>query len=131
VEEQPSFDSPQTEATQSEKIAAFTRRMGRVLGGSLLGSTIYTAIIGPRSLRGFFDGLFFAGALLLVIAIMPLITEIFNRSTVTFGAKDRRLEDVLGEKKRQDKPSDTNTFLFGLGGILVIVLSSIIGLAVS
>ncbi len=129
MEEQPSFEPSESEAEASrqEKAVGFAKRLGIVLIASLAGALLYALVVGPQSLRGFSDGLFIAGAVLLIIGLLPLITEIFGRSTMAFRKGDRSLRDVLDEERERSQRSDKVSFLFGIGGIIVIALSFIIG----
>lgn len=128
MEEQPSFEShePSASYTRREQAADFLRRMGKTLAVSLAASVLYALIVGPRSVVGFSDGLFFAGAILLVIGLLPLVSEIFSRSTVSFGSKDQSFEEILDQQRERAQRGGTLTYLFGVSGIIVIVLSYVI-----
>lgn len=128
MEEQPSFEAtnPPAKLTRRVQLADFIRRVRGVLALSLLGSVLYALIVGPRNLAGFSDGLFIAGAILLIVGLLPLVSEIFSRSTISFNAEDRSLEDILEERRGQVQRGETMTYLFGVSGIVVIVLSFLI-----
>jgi hypothetical protein len=125
MEEQPSFESvtsPAT-ATRRERAADFVRRVGKVLAVSLVASVLYALIVGPRSLVGFSDGLFFAGAILLIIGLLPLVSEIFSRSAVSLSSEDHSFEEILEQQRERAQRGGALTYLFGVSGIIVIVLS--------
>ena len=128
MEEQPSFESTDSpvKLTRREQLADFMRRVTGVLVISLVGSALYVLIVGPRNLVGFSDGLFIAGAILLIVGLLPLVSEIFSRSTVSFSSEDRNLEDILDEQREQVQRGETMTYLFGVSGIIVIALSFLI-----
>lgn len=128
MEEQPSFESHESPATftRREQAADFVRRMGKVLAVSLVASVLYALIVGPRNLVGFSDGLFFAGAILLIIGLLPLVSEIFSRSSVSFSSEDKSFEEILEQQREQAQRGGALTYLFGVSGIIVIVLSYVI-----
>jgi len=128
MEEQPSFEAtdPPVKLTRREQLADFIRRVRGVLALSLVGSVLYALIVGPRNLAGFSDGLFIAGAILLIVGLLPLVSEIFSRSTISFSAEDRSLGDILEERRGQVQRGETMTYLFGVSGIIVIALSFLI-----
>ena len=100
--------------------------MGKILAVSLLASVLYALIVGPRNVVGFSDGLFFAGAILLVIGLLPLVSEIFSRSTVSLSSEDKSFEEILEQQREQAQRGGALTYLFGVSGIIVIVLSYVI-----
>ncbi len=129
MEEQPSFEASESKAkgSRQERIAVFFKQLVVVLIISFVGSTLYTLIIGPQNTNGFSSGLFIVGAILLVIGLLPLLSDIFGRSTVTLRKKDQTLKDVLdGERERSQRDSSISSLLT-VGGFIVIVLSFIIG----
>ena len=128
MEEQPSFESLKSPATRTrrEQAADLVRRVGKVLAVSLVASVLYALIFGPRNLVGFSDGLFFAGAILLIIGLLPLVSEIFSRSSVSFSSEDRSFEEVLEQQRARVQRGGETTYLFGVSGIIVIVLSYMI-----
>ena len=131
MEEQPSFEpNSEAEAAPHRQTADWIRRIGRILLVSFVGSAFYALVVGPRNLTGFSNGLFIAGAILLTIGIMPLVSEIFSRATVTLRLEDPSFEDVLEEGRRQVQRGETATYLFGVSGAIIIVLSFIISLSV-
>jgi hypothetical protein len=127
VEEQPYSDPSEEETLPEPWPTRVGSRMGRVLFFSLVGALGYALVIGPRTLVGVSNGLFVVGALLLVIGLMPLLGEIFGRATVTFGSKDPSFEDVLEEERRHGKSGGAMAFAFDVSGIILIVLSLIVG----
>jgi hypothetical protein len=128
MEEQPPFEHSQNEAQAAQQgwRSGFAKRLGRILMVSVLGSVLYALVVGPRNMRGFADGLFLAGAVLLVIALFPLVGEIFGRTTVPFRLEGRSLDDVLAEERARSQRGGTITYLFGISGIIVVALSFII-----
>jgi hypothetical protein len=123
MEEQPSFEPGDAQAQPP----GFIKRLGRVLAVSMAGAALYALAFGPRSLVGFANGLFWAGAILLLIALFPMVSDVVNRSTVTMRAQDQSFEEIMQETRARSEQSDTHTFLFGVSGIIVIVVSFIIG----
>jgi hypothetical protein len=101
--------------------------MGKVLAVSLVASVLYALIFGPRNLVGFSDGLFFAGAILLIIGLLPLVSEIFSRSSVTFSSEDHSFEEVLEQQRARVHRGGEMTYLFGVSGIVAILFSYLIG----
>ena len=132
MEEQPSIEptDSQEPTSHQRRMAGFSRRLAVLLAASLLGAVLYTVVIGPQNLRGFSDGLFIIGAALLIIGLLPLFADIFNRSTVTFRRKERSFQDVLDEERDRSQQNDNITFLLGIGGTIIIVLSLILGFSV-
>jgi hypothetical protein len=132
MEEQPSFESSQSEAEPSrqEKVSSSARRLGIVLILSLLGAALYAFVIGPRNVRGFSDGLFITGAVLLAISLLPLLSSIFGRSTLSFRKQNRTMRDVLDEERERNQRDEKLSFLLGIGGFIVIALSFLIGFSV-
>ncbi len=128
MEEQPSFESsaPEGKAERRRQITSFGTRMGRVLLASFVGAALYALVVGPRDFVGFSDGLFIAGAVLLVVGLMPLAAEIFGRATVSFRLEDGDLKDVLNQGRHHSRQGETTTFLFGISGIIVVALSFLI-----
>jgi hypothetical protein len=129
MEEQPSFEASESkvEGSRQERIAGFVKKLVVVLVISFVGSTLYSLIVGPQNLDGFSNGLFIAGAILLIIGLLPLLSDIFGRSTVTLRKKDQTLKDVMdGERERSQRDSGISSLLT-LGGLIVIGLSFIIG----
>jgi hypothetical protein len=123
MEEQPSFESGSAQAQPP----SFIKRLGRVLAGSMAGAALYALAFGPRSLVGWANGLFWAGAILLLIALFPMFSDVVNRSTVTMRAKDQSFEEIMQETRARGEQGDTHTFLFGVSGMIIVALSFIIG----
>ena len=128
MEEQPSFE-PQ-EATTSvsgrSRMARFVKQLALLLAASVGAAVVYALVFGHQTVRGFSDGLFVIGALLLIVGLLPLISEVFGRSTVSFRLKDQTLEDMMEEQRKRSKKDDSLTYLFGVGGIIIVVLSKYI-----
>ncbi len=123
MEEQPSFEPGSIQAQPP----SFIKRLGRVLAASMVGAALYALAFGPRSLVGFANGLFWIGAILLLIALVPMFNDIVGRSTVTMRAQDQSFEDIIQETRERSEQGDTYTFLFGISGMINVVLSFIIG----
>jgi hypothetical protein len=132
MKEQPSYDyfKPESEVQEQRRALDFVKRLGSILLASFAGSALYTLVVGPRNLVGLSNGLFFAGAILLIVGLMPLIREIFGRTTVSRRLKDHRLEGVSEEEQRSGHQGDPSSTLFGVSGVIVLALSFIIGLSV-
>ncbi len=125
MEEQPSFE-PSSRADRREQTRGFVRSVGRILAVSLVGAGLYALVVGPRRLTGVADGLFVAGAILLIIGLFPLIGEIFGRASMSFRMADRSFSEALDEEKTRTRQGETMTFLFGVSGIIVVALSFIV-----
>lgn len=132
MEEQPSIEPADSEeqTSRQRRVADFSRRLAILLAVSLLGAVLYAAVIGPQNLRGLSDGLFILGAALLIIGLLPLFADIFNRSTVTFRRRERSFQDVLDAERDRSQQNDNITYLLGIGGTIIIVLSLILGFSV-
>jgi hypothetical protein len=118
------------QTSRQRRVADFSRRLAILLAVSLLGAVLYAAVIGPQNLRGLSDGLFILGAALLIIGLLPLFAGIFNRSTVTFRRRERSFQDVLDAERDRSQQNDNITYLLGIGGTIIIVLSLILGFSV-
>jgi hypothetical protein len=129
MEEQPSFEKIEPKA-QSSRVRVFVQKLAIILVASLAGSALYALLLGPRNLVGVSNGLFIAGAILLVVGLFPLLNEIFGRSTVSFRLEDGGLEEVLEDERGRSRRGDSVTFLFGISGIIVVALSFLVSLAV-
>ena len=129
MEEQPSFESQEETAPVSRRsrVTRFVKQLAILLAASAGAAVIYALVFGHQTVRGFSDGLFLIGALLLIVGLLPLVSELFGRSTVSYRLKDRTLEDVMEEQRKRAKKDDSLTYLFGFGGIIVIVLSFWVG----
>ncbi len=128
MEEQPPVEGAQGAAGGGAP--GFAKRLGRVLLVSFAGSALYALVIGPRNMRGLADGLFIAGAILLLVALSPLIRDILSRTTLPFRLEERSLGDAMDEERDRHQQGETVTYLFGLSGIIVVALSFIISLYV-
>jgi hypothetical protein len=129
MEEQPSFEKTEEKAAQS-KVRAFVQNLAIILVASLAGSGLYALLVGPRNLIGVSNGLFIAGAILLIIGLFPLLNEIFGRSTVSFRLEEGGLDEVLEDERGRSRRGETVTFLFGISGIIVVALSFLVSFAV-
>ena len=129
MEEQPSFEKIEPKAAPS-RIRVFVQKLAIILVASLAGSGLYALLLGPRNLVGVSNGLFIAGAILLVIGLFPLLNEIFGRSTVSFRLEEGGLEELLEDERGRSRRGDSVTFLFGISGIIVVALSFLVSLAV-
>jgi hypothetical protein len=129
MEEQPSFEPQQSqEQTPGQgRLPDFVRRLGRVLLISLVGAVLYALVFGPQDRVGFANGLFWVGTILLMIALIPTLGDMFGRSTVVFRDEDLSFDEIVQETRGRSRKSETGTFLYGLGGAIVIVLSLIVG----
>jgi hypothetical protein len=132
MEQQPSFDphEPGGRAERTERRLAFLKGLGRALAVSLVGSALYALLIGPRSLTGFADGLFLAGAILFAIGLMPLIGDIYGRATATLTAEERKFEDILEEQRTRRQRTGSGSYLYGVAGVIAIALSLIVSFSV-
>lgn len=132
MEQQPSFGphEPGARAERTERMLCFLKRLGRALTVSLVGSALYALLIGPRSLTGFADGLFLAGAILFTIGLMPLIGDIYGRATATLTAEDRKFEDILEEQRTRRQRTGSGSYLYGVAGVIAIALSLIVSFSV-
>ena len=125
-----SLKPPESElnATRRGRGVNFVRRAGRVLMLGLAGSALYALVVGPRSLTGLSDGLFIAGAILLVIGLMPWLSQIVGRATAPVSQKDSSLQDILDKQREHSQRADPTVLLFSISGIVIIAFSFIIGL---
>lgn len=129
MEEQPSFEKPEDGAAQ-RKARNFLQRLVVVLVVSLVGSGLYALLVGPQNFIGFSNGLFLTGAILLIIALFPLLNEIFGRATVSFRLEEGGLQEVLEDERGRSRQGETVTFLFGSSGIIVVALSLLFSLLI-
>lgn len=123
MEEQPSFESDVAQV----RPPSFIKRLGRVLAFSVVGAALYALILGPRNTVGLANGLFWIGAILLLIALFPMFSDVINRSTVTMRSQEQSFEEIMQDARQRSKQGDTHTFLFGVSGMIVVALSFIIG----
>ena len=132
MEQQPTIGphEPAARGERTERMLGFLKRLGRALAVSLVGSALYALLIGPRSLTGFADGLFLAGAILLAIGLMPLVGDIFSRTTVTLTAEDRKFEDILEEQRTRRQRRGSDGYLYGVAGVIAVALSLVLSFSV-
>jgi sulfite exporter TauE/SafE len=124
MEEQPSFEPDVAQVAQRP---SFIKRLGRVLAFSVVGAALYALVLGPRNTVGLANGLFWIGAILLLIALFPMFSDVINRSTVTMRSRDQSFEDIMQDARQHSEQGDTLTFLFGVSGMIVVALSFILG----
>ena len=131
MEQQPSFEPEGADRTVSRRsrLAVFVKQLSLLLVASVGAAGGYALLFGHQTMSGFSDGLFLLGALLLIVGLLPLLSDVFGRSTVLFRQKDQTLEDVMEEQRQRVKKDDSLAYLFGTGGIIVIVLSLLVGFA--
>ncbi len=132
MEEQPSIEPAQSDETISwqRRLTDFLKRLVPLLAVSVVGAGLYALATGSRSLRGLSDALFVVGAALLIIGLLPMVADIFSRSTVTFRRGERTFQNVLDEERDRNQRDDKITYLFGIGGVIIIALSFLIGFSV-
>jgi len=106
------------------------KQLALLLAASVGAGVVYSLVFGHQTMRGFSDGLFLIGALLLIVGLLPLIGDVFGRSTLSFRLKDQTLEDVMEEQRKRSKTGDSMTVLCGVGGMIIIALSFLIGFSV-
>lgn len=134
MEQQPSFEAQEAVTTVSRRTkgARFIKQLALLLLASVGAAMAYMLVFGHQTWRGFSDGLFLVGALMLIVGLLPLISDVFGRSTVSFRLKDQTLEDVMEEEQRKRaKKDDSMTVLFGVGGVIIVVFSFLIGFSAS
>jgi hypothetical protein len=132
MEEQPSIEPahPDDTGSRQRRMMDFMKRLAPLLVVSVAGAGLYAFVSGSRNLRGFSDALFVIGAALLIIGLLPMVVDIFSRSTVTFRRGERTFQDVLDEERDRSQRDDKITYLFGIGGVIIIALSFLIGFSV-
>ena len=108
----------------------FVKRLGIVVLVSFVGALLYALIFGPRSTIGVSDGLFLGGAALLLIALFPLLGDFFSRRPLPSSQAERSDEGSAREERTLGQLAESTPFLLGIGGIVVIALSFIVGLSV-
>jgi hypothetical protein len=130
MEQQPSFESQEADRNISRRsrVAVFVKQLGLLLAASAGAAVVYAFVFGNQTMRGFSDGLFLVGALLLIVGFLPLVGDVFGRSTVSSRRKDQALEDVM-ERQRKRIKDNSLAYLFGAGGIIIVVFSLWVGFA--
>jgi hypothetical protein len=126
MEEQPASESRDSGTPRRTSAEAFIKRLGKVLAAGAVGAFVYMLAFGPRNLVGASNGLFVTGAILLLIGLVPLVSEIFNRTTIASRLKDGNLDEVLKEQSQQVQQGQKLTFLFGLAGMLMVLVSFVL-----
>ena len=122
---------PEMNATRSGRAVDNLKRAGRFLMLGFAGSALYALVVGPRSLTGLSDGLFIAGAILLLGGLMPWLSQTFSRATTSVNPKDTSLQDILEKQRERSQRTDPTVLLLSISGIIIIVFSFVIGLFVS
>ncbi len=128
MEEQPSFEPQSREGSARGRVPDFVKRLGRILVVSFIGAALFALIFGPRDTGGVANGLFLIGALLLLISLFPMLSDIINRATVSFRMQGHNLEEVFQETQDRNQQSEASVYLFGIGGMIVIAWSLLVGL---
>ena len=133
MERQPSVEStePEMNATHRGRAVDTLKRAGRFLMFGLAGAALYALVVGPRNLTGLSDGLFIAGAILVVIGLVPWLSQTFSRATAPVGQKDTGLQEILEKQRERSQRTDPTVLLLSISGIIIIVFSFVIGSLVS
>ena len=71
--------------------------------------------------------LFLAGAILLIVAFLPLFKETLSPRRQPSRVEDRNEDDVKEEEQGRSKLIESTPFLFGIGGVILVALSLIVG----
>jgi hypothetical protein len=105
-------------------------RLGLILLASLGAAGVYALLTGTQRPKALSDGLFFVGTLLMLVALMPLASQMVNR--VRFAAQwdDQDAEEILEKARERGRQDDRIIILFGIGGVIVMALSIVIGFSV-
>lgn len=129
----PSVESTESEmnATRRERAEDSLRRAGPYLILGLAGAALYALVVGPRSLIGLSDGLFIAGAILMVIGLVPWLSQTFSRAAAPIGRKDKSLQEILEEQRDRSQRTDPAFFVISVSGVVFVVCSFVIGSLVS
>jgi hypothetical protein len=133
MERQPLVEStePDMNATRRERPVDTLKRAGRFLMLGLAGAAFYALVVGPRNLAGLSDGLFIAGAILMVIGLVPWLSQTFSRATTPVGQKDTGLQEILEKQRERSQRTDPTVLLLSISGIIMIVFSFVVGSLVS
>lgn len=123
MEDQPLFEPSPPSTSRRAWVRLFVRHVGRVLAVSVVGAALYAAAVGPRNITGLANGLFIAGAVLLLISLFPLVSEVFGRATLPFRANRQNLSQLLQDEQDRARQQDMLTYVFGVSGIIVVALS--------
>ena len=108
----------------------FVKRLSSVVMVCVGGALLYALVFGPRTVVGISDGLFLAGAILLLIALFPLLSDFFGRRTLPSPKAERSDEGSSEGERPLSQLVESTPFLLGASGIVVIALSFIVGLSV-
>lgn len=131
MEQQPSIEPQEVDRTLSRRsrVAVFVKKLGLLLVASTGSSIVYALVLGHQTMRGFSDGLFLVGALLLSVGFLPMVGDAFGRSSVSSRRKDKTLEDVMEEQRKRIKKDNSLAYLLGAGGVIIVALSLLVGFA--
>lgn len=131
MEQQPSIEPQEVDQTLSRRsrVAVFVKKLGLLLVASTGSSIVYALVLGHQTMRGFSDGLFLVGALLLSVGFLPMVGDAFGRSSVSSRRKDKTLEDVMEEQRKRIKKDNSLAYLLGAGGVIIVALSLLVGFA--
>jgi hypothetical protein len=131
MEQQPSLEPQEADQTVSHRsrAAVFVRKLGLLLVASTGAAIAYAMVLGNQTMRGFSDGLFLVGALLLSVGFLPMVGNAFGRSSLSSRRKDRTLEDVMEDQRKRIKKDNSLAYLLGAGGIIIVALSLVVGFA--
>jgi hypothetical protein len=124
LEEQPEYRSePEEKERRGARLGRFLKRLALTVVAGLLGALVYALTIGPFDAAGFSNGLFVIGAILFVVALVPVISEIFGRATIGLNKEDKDLEEVLEDQKQHSQQNEKIVYLFALAGLVMVLLS--------
>jgi hypothetical protein len=115
--------------SRRSRVAVFVKKLGLLLVASTGASIVYALVLGHQTMRGFSDGLFLVGALLLSVGFLPMVGDAFGRSSVSSRRKDKTLEDVMEEQRKRIKKDNSLAYLLGAGGVIIVALSLLVGFA--
>jgi hypothetical protein len=124
LEEQPKYQSgPDEKPARGARVWRFLRRLALIVIAGFVGALVYALTIGPFSVAGLSNGLFVIGAILFVVALIPVISEIFGRATIAFDKEDKGLGEVLEDQKQRSQQNEKVVYLFALAGLVMVLLS--------
>jgi hypothetical protein len=131
MEQQPSLEPQEADQTVSRRlrVAVFIKKLGLLLVVSTGAAVAYALVLGHQTMRGFSDGLFLVGALLLSVGFLPMVGDAFGRSSVSSRRKDKTLEDVMEEQRKRIKKDNSLAYLLGAGGVIIVASSLLVGFA--
>lgn len=131
MEQQPSLEPQEADQSVSRgsRAAVYAKKLGLLLVASIGAAVVYALVLGHQTMRGFSDGLFLVGALLLSVGFLPMVGDAFGRSSVSSRRKDQALEDVMEKQRKRIKKDNSLAYLLGAGGVIIVALSLVIGFA--